>query len=154
MKRITTEILQNLHNHCKIELRHTSNQGPAYKYYTSKEDAVSGDWVSVPEPDRFIASKYYYKTLLHELSHAACSKTRLDLQCGEDEEEIAVEASALTICFISGYNLWASCLGYITNWSIGAPGTKMSNVLLVKDKSQWDSIQTKTDKIVRYLLNS
>jgi len=154
LDRITTKIFQNLQNHFKIELRHTINKGPVYTYYTSKKNSFEGDWICVPEPDRFISPKYYYKTLLHELSHAACSRTRLCLKLKEDEEEIAVEASSLIICFLSGYNLWDSCLGYITNWSYGAEQSKRNHILSVNKTSQWNAIRNKTKRIVRYLLNS
>jgi len=152
MKKITNTIFSKLAENFTIELRHTTNKGPEYTYYTSKPDKFRGDWVCVPEPDRFFAPKYYYKTLLHELSHAACSRTRLCLRFTESEEEVAVESSALIICFLSGYNLWDNCLSYITNWSYGSSKLKQQNVLQLNTKYQWDSIKRKTKRIVRYLL--
>jgi hypothetical protein len=154
LDRITQGVFNNLKESFHIELRHTINKGPEYTYFTSKKDNYRGDWVCVPEPDRFKESKYYYKTLLHELSHAACSRTRLCLKLKDDEEEVAVEASALIICFLSGYNLWQSCLGYMINWSYGSAKRKKDHILYLNRQSQWDSIQSKTKRIVRYLLNS
>jgi len=148
MDRITKHIISNFQNQFPIDIRHTINKGPEYTYFTSKKDRYESDWVCVPEPERFIESKYYYKILLHELSHAACSRTRLCLKFTETEEEVAVEAAALTICFISGYNLWENCIAYMNNWSYDKNDEKLS----INTKRQWDTLKNKTKRIVRYLL--
>lgn len=147
MEKVVNGIVTQLQDNFPMEIRHTINKGPEYTYYTSKKYRYNSDWVCVPEPDRFTESKYYYKTLLHELSHAACSRTRLCLKFNEEHEEVAVETCALIVCFLSGYNLWESCLGYMINWSYDKSGN-----LSIGSKSQWDSIKKKTQRIVRYLI--
>jgi len=147
LDRITDTIIDNLQLNFPIEIRHTINKGPEYIYYTSKKHRWRGDWICIPEPFRFKESKFYYKTLLHELSHAACSRTRLCLKFSEDEEEVSVEAASLIVCFLSGYNLWNSCLGYMIDWSYDKQGNPS-----ITRKSQWEGIKSKTKRIVRYLL--
>jgi hypothetical protein len=148
LQNITNRIVDSLGESVKIDVRHTLSRGPYYTCYTSKKYSKNKDWVCIPEPERFVKSKYYYKTLLHELAHAACSRTRLCLKFSGEQEEIAVEASALTICFLSGYNLWTSCLGYMTNWSYDK-----KDRLSIARKCQWDSMRNKTKKIVKHLLH-
>jgi len=144
LQKVTDTIIRENFN---IEIRHAINRGPAYNYYTSKRNSHLGDWVCIPEPDRFTQPKYYYKVLLHELAHAACARTRLCLKFTESEEEIAVEMSSLIICFSTGYNMWDNCLSYMTNWSRDS-----NDNLCIRTKRQWDVLQSKTRRIVRYLI--
>jgi hypothetical protein len=144
---VVNVILSNLSKTHQIDVRHTKSRGPYYTYFVAKKYRYKTDWICIPEPERFILAKDYYKTLLHEMSHAACSRTRLCLKFMKDEEEIGVEASALIICFLSGYNLWESCLGYMTNWSYDK-----NKKLCLSTKAQWEGIKSKTKRIVRYLL--
>ncbi len=146
-------VIDYIVNHMQLEIRHTVNTGPSYTYheYITKPNP---DWVCMPEIDRFSESKYYYKILLHEIAHAVCAKTRLDIKSNESEEEVIVELSSLIICFIAGLNVWDNSLAYIVNWSYGSANICEDHILCFQTPEQWYNIQSKTTRIVKYLLTS
>ena len=142
-------ILSNLRKDLDISIRHTFNKGPEYTYYTGKEAIKLKDWICIPKPDRFENNKLYYKTILHELGHASCSRARLCMKYKTpDEEEMSVEYSALIISFLLGFNVWEDCLSYITNWNFN--NYKESPV--VKTCRDWKSLRQKTKRVVKYML--
>jgi len=136
------EILQNDH---PMYIKHTRSCGPEYVYPIS--DRTHYDWIHIPFPCRFESNKKYYKTLVHELAHAACAKTRLCYKFEiYDEEEVTVELASLIISSLLGINVWDDSLAYIQNRSY------CKGKLIIKNKSQWHLIKRRTERLLMYLL--
>jgi len=135
------KVIQHITNnfHLPIEIRHVERINPSYKYYLTIPHDKNFDLIYMPIPTRFIESKYYYKIILHELAHAACDKARLNLQLTEQKEELTAELSALIVSFLTGYNVWYSCLSYVKNW-------------YDTDLPIIDQINDSTKQIVKYFL--
>lgn len=142
-------ILKNLKKDLDIAVRHSFNKGPVYSWRTDNKNHFTKDWISIPKPSRFTNIKLYYKTLLHEMGHASCSRPRLCLKFRSlDEEEISVEANALIICFLLGLNVWDDCISYMTNWNVGSS----QDTIVIKNNRDWKSVKQKVKRITRYML--
>jgi len=137
LERIKQKIINNL-GEPTLDIRYTHSHSPEYKYHIDQD---KHDWVVLPYPERFHKLKFYYKTLFHELAHAAFTRCGIEFKHPE-EEEVIVEGSALVICFIAGYNLWDSCESYMNEWSNPR----------FKDIKSWDNIIVQTKNVTQYLI--
>ena len=153
-ERVIDRMVENLKRSHPIKVRFTRNVGAEYIFFTSKKDAKKyHDIVHVPHPCRFESNKTYYKTYVHELGHAACSRNRLCIKFScKDEEEVAVESCAVIVSFLLGINVWNDSIGYIQNRSYGTEKKNDPDILYIRTKRQWKNVRNKTKRIIRYLL--
>jgi len=141
--KLIEQIVINLQNHHPLKIVYTTNIGPEYVY----SDSDAPDTIHIPYPHRFSKNKYFYKTFIHELAHAACSRRRLFVKfLSPDIEEVAVESVALIISFLLGVNVWEDSLEYITDRAY------YHQKPLIKNYRQWSLLHNKTKKMVLFLL--
>lgn len=97
-----------------VQVRHDG----ARAYYST-----SGDYIQMPEKDRFSDAASYYATLLHESTHATGHATRLDRQYGKRfgdsayaREELVAEMGAAFLCATFGIQGNLQHAEYIDAW--------------------------------------
>jgi Zn-dependent peptidase ImmA (M78 family) len=104
-----------------IKLNYTNSGGASYKYIYVNSDKV--DWINIPHWNRFTQRRYFYKTLLHEISHCIMDRTLLSQQIDNiDDEEITVEFAAMFLCIMLGINTWKESYRYIRDYMINDDG--------------------------------
>jgi len=151
LEKTITRISDRLNQIFPVSIVFTERVGPEYVYHSKSKGEI--DFVHVPKPSRFHINKYFYKTFLHELTHAALGKYRAKIEFNKpDEEEITVEITSLIISFLSGINVWDHSLAYIQNRAYGPPNTNYANVLGIKTNKQWSIINRRSKYILKYML--
>lgn len=118
LKEFTDELIKNM----KIEVVHSP--GNATPIYKSNEDMVR-----MPNKEAYPDYRYYYGTLLHELTHATLHQSRLDREIGKQgyvdiqdraKEEFVAEMNSYILSVQLGVQLeekhTASAMTYCGSW--------------------------------------
>lgn len=113
------------------------------------------DYVQMPNPESFVDSHAYYKTLFHELAHSTGHRDRLNrkgvgqmgVRFGDavySAEELVAESSAMMLAGIAGIDTHTdNSVAYIQAWVKGVQETPATAVV---------SALTQSAKVVDYIL--
>lgn len=139
-----TELISRLTHTRPIHINYTYSGGANYKYTFIHK--VKSDWINVPCWKRFKDRKYYYKALLHELSHCMMERQGISQKLdSENDEEIVSELSSMIICLLLGINTWDESCRYIGDYMINNNG-------LIIHEGRREYIKKYTYDLLRYVL--
>jgi antirestriction protein ArdC len=150
---MVSRAIESVENTHPIKIVFTRRINPVYLYFCYRAtDTEVFDKIWFPVPSRYRSNKSYYNDLIHELSHAACSRNRLNLKFSQPyEEEISVESVALVMMLLFGFNTWKDDIRYIRRHSYKK--SSHSKDLRMTSKKQWNDVKKKSKRILKYLLS-
>lgn len=127
-----------------MRINFTHSCGANYKYVYFGPNKT--DWINVPHIKRFIQKKYYYKTLLHEISHCMLERLTIAQQIdNSDDEEIVAELSAMIICLLLGLNTWDESFKYFRDYIINSEG-------YITHEGRREYIKKSLNRLLQYVL--